>query len=281
MSTDALTKNDKYIFKATTDEAFVIKIIGELLNNTIRWAPILIDNRGIFLIQEDNLCHQMIDLALYKDNFNYFKLTKPSISFIINSVHLYKMLKSIKKKDKIELYITESDPLKLCICVDQSNVTFIKISYSQPKDPENLQGYEDPIIMNNKQFQKMKNLHNISKTIAISSKPGYIRFFCDGSEFFSRELMIGTPDNEDNRNLPISFNQNFTTNYITGLVKCAGQSSNVKIYSHEELPLKILMKIGSLGELTVYIKSIEMIEMEKRIKEMENEEGSDSEEETN
>jgi DNA polymerase III sliding clamp (beta) subunit (PCNA family) len=259
---------DKYLFFAKTKEAFVIKIIGELLNNTIKWAPMRLTENGIFLTQADNLNHQLIDLALYKENFPKFKLVKP-LNFLVNSMHLYKMLKSIKKKDTITLFITESDPLNLGICVEQSDEdnkinTHIRISYNQPDIPEPLTGYEDHVIMNNKEFQKMKNLHSISKTINIKSKPGYIRFFCDGNDFYSREFIIGNPEDEDNKHLQIGFNQNFSTLHITGLAKCAGQSSNVQVFTNEELPLKIKMKVGTMGDLIVYIKSQEMIDLEKK-----------------
>jgi|694.fasta_scaffold77276_6 hypothetical protein len=272
--------NDKYIFKARTRQAFIIKIIGELLSNTIKWAPIRINEKGIFLTQADNFNHQLIELSLLKENFgNNFKLARP-LNFIVNSVHLYKMLKSIKKKDTITLFISEAEPLKLGICVEQENednqiTTFIRINNCQPEILDPLVGYGDPIIMNNKEFQKMKNLHNIDKKLNVTSKPGYIRFFCDGGDLYSREFIVGKIDDDDNKDIPIGFNQNFTTAHITGLAKCAGQSGNVYVYTHEDLPLKIKMKVGDLGDLIVFIKSLEMQEMEKSIKQLDSEEAKE------
>jgi hypothetical protein len=54
--------------------------------------------------------------------------------------------------------------------------------------------------------------------------------------------------------------QTFTTAHITQLTKCAGQSGNIQIYYHEELPIQIKMLTGTLGSLSVYIKSHELIE---------------------
>jgi hypothetical protein len=86
---------------------------------------------------------------------------------------------------------------------------------------------------------------------------------------------VGKIDDDDNKDIPIGFNQNFTTAHITGLAKCAGQSGNVYVYTHEDLPLKIKMKVGDLGDLIVFIKSLEMQEMEKSIKQLDSEEAKE------
>jgi hypothetical protein len=42
--------NSGYIFQAKTDEAFVIKILAELLNNRLQFAQFKINENGIFLL---------------------------------------------------------------------------------------------------------------------------------------------------------------------------------------------------------------------------------------
>ena len=181
------------------------------------------------------------------------------------------MLKCIKKKDAIRLYIHEDDPTILGICVEQMNennrvLTNIKITNTHLEDIIRPEGYDTPIIIPSKQFQKMKNLHNISKTMVITSKLNYIRFFCDGGELYSRELVIGNENDEDNAHIKRLYKQEFNTVYITGLTKCAGQSGSVSVYVDEENGLKIKMKAGGLGDLVVYIKSNELIDYEKEEK---------------
>jgi proliferating cell nuclear antigen PCNA len=262
-----------FIFRAKTKDAFVIKVIGELLNNIIKYAPFRITDKGIFLTQVDPRREQLVDLSLLKENFIIYRYQKP-ISFSVNSGHFYKMLKHIKKKDNITLFITEEEPYKLGICVEQSDennriTTYIRITYNQPEDIVTPEGYENPIIMTSKEFQKMKNLHNISRTISLTSHGGYIKFFCDGSELYQREIVIGDQDDQENHLVEKPYVQNFTTSYITGLTKCAGcagQSGNVQVFvpiSDENLPLKIKMKAGNLGDLVVFIKSREMLELEQ------------------
>ena len=258
--------SDEFVFKARTKEAFVIKLLGELLSNTIKFAPIKINDKGISLSQSDSKCEQLIDIMLNKENFTSYKCIR-SLNFTVNSTHFYKMLKNIKKKDVITVYITESDPNKLGICVEQSDennktTTTIRINHTRPEEFTLPEGYDSPIIMSVKEFQKIKALHNISRTVSVSSKPGFIRFFCDGGELWTRDVVHD--DNNDEDKVHKLIIQTFNTIYLTGLTKCAGcgHSGNVQVFVHPTLPIKIRMRAGNLGDLTVYIKSREMIDWE-------------------
>ena len=161
-------KVPKYIFKAKTKQASVIKILGELLNNTIKFSPFCINEKGIFLTQQDAKNEQLIDIALYKENFSSYKCEK-QLKFIINSQHLYRMLKSIKKKDGIILFITEEDEYMLGFSIEQSEennkiTKYIRTSEARIDIIQKPEGYDNPIITTSKEFQRMKTLHNFSKT---------------------------------------------------------------------------------------------------------------------
>jgi len=278
----------KYRFRAKTKEndAFVIKILGELLSNVVTWAPFTVNENGIFLNKKDLRNEQLVEISLDRGNFHVFKCSEP-IHFLVYSGTFYKMLKAIKKKDTITMFITEDEPLKLGITVEQTAeknkvTTFIKISYNRPEDIQ--LGlpikYNNPLIISSKEFQKMKNLHSISKEIKLSCNKSQLRFFCDGGEIYSRELIINTEEDDEGENLPANYSQTFNTQCITQLTKCAGQSGNtVKIFIEEELPLKINMRAGNLGELVVYIKSKEMLELEADDKD--NEEDNDNDDDDN
>jgi proliferating cell nuclear antigen PCNA len=267
-----MSKKYNYIFKAKTREAFVVKILGELLNNTLSMSPFRINDKGIFLLQSDGKNHQMIDISLFRDKFNDYVCSRP-INFNVNSSHLYRMLKNIRKKDGITLFITEpekpSDPLKLGICVenDENNkvVTYIRITPTQLTTIDKPEEYENPIIMTSKEFQKMKTLHNLSQVMTVSYKPQYINFFCDAGELYSRSVSIGNNSSEDDIKTEKQYKQEYYTSYITSLTKCAGQSGIVQVYVHEDCGMKIKMNAGNIGDITVYIKSKEMIDSEENM----------------
>ena len=260
-----------FLFKARTKDAFFIKVIAELFASHIKYAPFQINKNGIFLTQMDTNKQQLFELALFKENFVNFKLTVDSINFIVNAVHFYRMLKAIKKKDTITIFITAENPQELGISVEPSGevitiTTYIRITYNQPEEIAPPTGYENPIIATSKEFQTLKMLHNLSRSIIVSSSNGTIRFWCDNNALYKRKVVLGNKENEESTNddEENAFVQNFTNQYITGLTKCAGQSGNVQIFiADENRPLKIKMKAGTLGDLIIYIKSKEMIDIER------------------
>ncbi len=263
-----------YIFRAKTKEAHVIKALSELLNNAnIKFAPFRIDQDGIHLSEADINTHVLVNFSLFKENFPGYRCTKP-LNFHVNSGHFYKMLKTIKKKDTITLYVKDDDACKLGISVetpDENNktVTYVRLKYIQPTVFSELAGYPNPTITSKQEFQKMKILHNISKTMTVTCPyPGLIKFYCDGGgEMFEREVRLGLEAQEDDliEEEQEEYRQTFNTTHITGLTKCANQSGNVQIFVHKDLPLKIKMKAGTLGDLIVYIKSKERIALEQKI----------------
>ena len=255
------SESGNYIFRAKTKEAFVIKVLGELLSSTLKFAAFRFDEQGIHLSQVDTYNTRLISFALYRENFLSYKCSR-QLNFIANSAHLHQMLKAIKKKDSITLFIKDDDINRLGICVettDENNktITYIRITYSQPEVFRDPTGYKFHTSTSSKEFQKMKNLQNISKTMTVTSpRPGYIKFFCDGGEVFSRELTIGSDSEEECvESYEEEYVQTFNTTHITGLHKCANQSGNVQVFIQQDLPLKIKMKAGNLGDLTVFIKS--------------------------
>ena len=61
------------LFKAKTQQAYCIKILGELLSNNIKTGCFVIDETGIFLRMMDHHRKILIDLALHAENFTIYK----------------------------------------------------------------------------------------------------------------------------------------------------------------------------------------------------------------
>ena len=259
---------ENIIFKAKSKEAFVIKILGELLSNTLPFSQFTINEKGIFLLQSDDHRNQLIDIALHRENFTLYKCSQ-EINFLINSSKFYKFLKNIKKKDSITITIQKHDDdiLSLGICVEQMDnnnrlTTNIRIGSYQPEVMEPPTGYENPFIMSGKEFQSIKNLHHSSDTMSVTTRGEWIRFLVTDDDRHDRKLEVGNNGQDDENREYQSCSKTFRTSYITSLCKCAGQSGNIQVFLSEDLPLKIKLKAGNLGEISVYIKSLEMISEE-------------------
>jgi hypothetical protein len=185
------------ILKAKTREGFVLKILSEYTANTLKYPPFKINDKGIFLRATDQDRNILIDLELPRVNFTVFKCPKP-LYFIVNSSHFYRLLKTIKKKDSVTMFINEQRPMQLGICVEQNDensdkvTTYINITYVQPEDIDLPEGYGPPFIATSKHFQKLKTLHSIGSDMKVTVVGNSVmKFFVNGKNLFSREICIG------------------------------------------------------------------------------------------
>ena len=148
------------IFKLKSTEAYVIKILAELLSNNIKTGCFCIDTTGIELCQMDHHRRVLINLKMHANKFPTYKFNSKKMFLGIHLPHFHKMLKSIKKKDSIELYIDDETPTDLYIKVipkENNRVTTstIKIQPAQNIDTDIPTGYIKPIIVSSSEFQKM------------------------------------------------------------------------------------------------------------------------------
>jgi proliferating cell nuclear antigen PCNA len=260
----------QYIFKCKTNDAFNLKVLAELLSNNIKVGHFVINEEGIFLTQMDTHRKILISIKLLADNFSYFKI-KPDkkLHIGINLQHFYKMLKSIKKKDNIELFIEENETNKLGIKVtpkenNRTTTSFITIQSVQEFEIDLPKVESKPITILSSDFQKMiKDMNNIGTSINIISKPFNIQFSCETDGILTRKVDFGELDSNDEDDLSTSYlyNQNFHTEQLTRITKIAGLSSHIKIY--QGIPILFKTTIDNLGEILIYIKSIEQLDKEE------------------
>jgi proliferating cell nuclear antigen PCNA len=272
-----------YIFKAKTQDAYVIKLLGELLQNNIRNAGFQISKQGIKLTVSDANQHLHIDLNLDSENFSSYVFNRDSMYIGILLNHFHKMLKNIKKKDSLTLFIRADKPQELGISVkpkenNRQTTSFIKLLHMQVVHFQLPSGYGKPVIVHSPEFQKtVKDLNNIGKEIKIISKGSKIKFFCDAGNIYSREIVFGEND-EDEDFEDEEYNQDFDTDILSKISKISGLSSNIQIYTKRNLPILFKSSVGNLGKISIYIKSKEQIaKQDLTAKEIEKEDSDEEE----
>ena len=62
-----------YIFKAKTQEGYIIKVLGELLQHIIKTGCFVIDHNGITLRMMDSHRKKLIDIKLDASKFSLYK----------------------------------------------------------------------------------------------------------------------------------------------------------------------------------------------------------------
>jgi DNA polymerase III sliding clamp (beta) subunit (PCNA family) len=253
------------LFKAKTQEAYVIKILAELLSNNIKTGCFVIDENGIYLCMMDSHKTILIDLVLKAENFSIYKFNSKKMYLGINLVHFHRMARSIKKKDSIELFIEEKSQNDLGIKVipkenNRTTISYVKIQSIQNLDIDIPVGYGKPIIVNSSDFQKMiKEMSSIGTTMKVVSSNHKIEFACNAGGILKRKVQFGEDDEDDDLSA-YEYSQEFITEQLCRITKLSGLGSNMQIYTGK--PLLFVSNVGNLGKISIYIKSKEQIETE-------------------
>lgn len=261
------------IFKAKTHCAYTIKILAELLQNNIKTACFEIDESGIKLSMMDHRETILIQLSLESENFTLYKFRLKEKKFLgINLNHFHRMLKSIKKKDSMQLFINDDHPNDLGIKVipkenNRITTSFVKIQEKQNISIEVPTGYGKPVIVPSAEYQKMcKDMAHIGNVIHVTSKNFHIKFICNAGGVMKRHVEfgeMGDSDEEDEDEKVVEYNDDFDTEQLSRITKMAGLASNMQIYPKRKKPLLFKSAVGSLGKISIYIKSKDQIEKDK------------------
>tara|TARA_Y100000389_G_C17270620_1_gene417764 strand:- start:95 stop:811 length:717 start_codon:yes stop_codon:yes gene_type:complete len=222
----------------------------------------------------DNPRKTLVDLRLLGENFSVYRY-KPVEKFCmgLNLNHFHRMLKSIKKKDSLQLFIDDDNPNELNIKTIPKENTRITTSGIKIQDIQNLDieiptGYEKPVIVPSSEFQKMcKDLSSIgSININVKARNFIIEFIADADGILKRKVSFGENDEEDYDDEPFNeYYGTFSTDQLSRITKLAGLSNTMQIFpGNKNLPLLFRSSIGSLGKISIYIKSQELVEKEKR-----------------
>jgi len=256
-----------FLFFLKSRDGFVFKIFSEFFASCMMRCAFTIDKSGLSLLSTDNKKHRLFSIKMPLLKFRKFDFVKP-FTFDVNSSHLHKIMKTIRKKDSLTLYITEDQPHELKISVSQGtenieSTSTIRIMMVHPPDID-IPDYSDKSYVNctGKDFQKIKNLSNIGKKTNVILKNKEVVFDCDGGDVISKSIKIGEDfeaKEEEQDNLIVAVN----TLYISSLSKIASISSNVLIYVCEDSPIKITFDIPTIGDFNIYIKTNKIIDSEE------------------
>lgn len=263
----------QYLFRCKTGDAYIFKILTELLHMIIKTACFEITSKSITLRMMDSNRRTLVDLVMFADHFNLYYLNPmiegQVLNIGLNLNHFFKMLKSIKKRDQLFLFIEESSASDLGIHIipkDHSRVTkaFVKIQNIQNLEIALPESYNHSILVASNEFSKMcKDMFNMSTSISITTKKYSIGFLCNVGSVYSREVLLGemTTESRDESDYDV-FTEDYDTEQLSRILKIAGLHSNLVIKSKKNMPLQISSKIGTLGEINIFIKSKRQIEEE-------------------
>ena len=247
-----------YRFRVKTYEGHIFKVLIELLQGIINSACFTINHDGIFLRMFDSHQKILVNLELNSSNFNVFELTE-EMNLGLNLGHFYKMLKSIKKKDPVLLYVDDKAPdqLQFIICPHDNTRkvhTSIQIKSMQSVTCPLPGPFNHPVKISAIDFQSaLKDMININSTLRIKMHRYSVHFSCESNNICSRSVVFGELDEHDPN---ILYDEKFDMEIFTRILKISGIGKSLDIHNggiHE--PLCIKTNIGHLGKISLYIKS--------------------------
>ncbi len=287
------------LFYAKAKKGFIFKVLIDTLLLSINCTErpkFEVTKKGIFQIAsdaqklsdnpDDRISKIMFDIRLYRERFTRYHCSS-EFSFSLNFKHLQKILKNIKKKDIVILFIDENDKNKLGIEIipigkeKRSQVMHIAINFTEglneidelippetytDDEGEEIDIYDYPVVVDSTDFQKIKQLTRIGDEMIVKiQKDNYISFYTSDGTLYDSEAKVGTIDEDD----PDSLIENiYHMCFFSHLVKLPGLCSEMRFFSppplRREFPIKIAMDAGNLGEIYIYIKSIRQIQYEKK-----------------
>ena len=247
-----------YLFRAKTHEGYIIKILVELLQQVVKVACLKIKSDGIYLQMPDSRKRILLDIKLNANNFNIFELVN-EMQIGINLIHFHKMLKSIKKKDSFQFFITADNPDELQFFVhpqDNNRLAHSKIQIQKIQNMVmNLPGpYTHPVIIMSNEYQRtLKDMNNISNNIRVELRNHSFFLSSTANNIYSRKVQFGELDDEST----VVYDEEFEMDAFMRILKIAGLSKSMHIYGSDKsnLPLKISSSIGQLGNISIYMKS--------------------------
>ena len=274
-----------HIFHAQTSEGYIIKFISDFLKATIKTnAEFCIDENKILLRKTDENSHYLVEVELKREEFDggyHFDMEDEEELFVgINLTQWQKLLKTVKKKDQIEMYIRRDNQqqLGMVLCSAAKKETCHANIFKIPKKIEMpIEVYSHPKVIPSSEFQKMiKKLSSLTdkKVVICIQGSTYASFYADGSSVIDSKTEFGDFDKSEDY-----YEQEFYISDLKKIVKMPGMSKNMKIYAPDDsrMPIKVSTKAGGLGVVSVYMKHAKFIEAQKMHKD-EMDEGHEDEE---
>lgn len=256
-----------YLFYCKTTEGYIIKSLCELLKNNIKQGCFTISSAGINFRMTDSNSKILIDINLLAENFSQYKFTnKTPFSIGLNMNIFYNLVREIKKKDSISLYIHTDNQTELHIGIipkDTIAITtgtvkiqsFITVDILVPT----VQSYlSAPKILQSNGFAKIiKSLSGTNiggSIISISSDQHSIQFLGSSNGLCSRNVLITNDTLEPVGDEVEKIHQEFETEQLIRISKIASLSSQLQCYQHEDLPLFLKSLVGNLGTISIFLK---------------------------
>jgi hypothetical protein len=279
------TESTKYIFLTKIEKGHLIKVLIDLFSGPLERVTFIVDTKGIRISETDQTSTILFDVIIAADDTEKFICRKP-INFSFNLKDAQKIFKSIKKKDKITLFI-EQNSNKFYSIIEPENdgskqrceMCYITFKEEIIKTPINLPtlDYSKPYHLKSADFQKVRKLISGRKKIHIKQVSNdvegkFLSFESESEDIIGSCLYFG--DKDDIEEDDIVYEKDFHSTMINNLIKIPGLTQQILFSTPSDstknfllITFKMCQSNSLLGKVSICLKTIEQIDYEQTIRE--------------
>lgn len=247
--------DDKYVLKVQTVQSHVIKILCDVLKETLNDVNFVFDQTGLRVMAMDGSHVALIHLRLHAQNFEYYHcLDKVQVGLNMNN--LFKLIKTVTSMDIITFFITHDKKHEFGVRIENADKNTQTTFHLKMLDIDEVEiripdiQLDSVITMPSNDFQRMcRDMLNISDTFTMTYNENVLKLSCDG-DFASQETIIG----EANHGLTFTKCENevtgkFSLKYVNLFTKSTNLSNTLEIYLKQNFPLMLRYNVANLGDI--------------------------------
>ena len=202
------------LFYAEAVKGYTLKVMIDSLALTMSRTVFRATKKGFYHRNTDEAEQILFDVSFSRRNFRPY-VCREELTFSLNLKHLQKMVRNVKKKDSIIMFVSKKIPDKLALAIrpcgstsgHNSRLETVYITITRIEEPEQplslpevyvdedgneVEVYSYPKVIDAADFQKMKKMTTVGKTVLVEmQRNSYISFYSDNGELYSSRLEFG------------------------------------------------------------------------------------------
>ena len=202
------------LFYAEAVKGYTLKVMIDSLAMAMARTTFQATKKGFFHRNTDEAEHILFDVKFCRENFKPYRCHE-EVTFSLNLKHLQKMVRNVKKKDSIIMFISKKRPDRLAVAIrpcgsstgHNSRLETFFVTITRIKEDEQPRGLPDiyidkhgksievygyPKVIDASDFQKMKKMTTVGKIVEVQMQQNnYISFYSDNGELYGTKLEFG------------------------------------------------------------------------------------------
>ena len=259
------TLENNPVLYASTQHGYAFRNVIELLTVNLRFGVFNCTAEGMELSMVTS--NNEILFKVMFDQFDEYRITtEKRLLFSVNLLHLFKLLKTIQKKDAVQIRLSETDSSMLYFTIfrkgghNDHQRSHIRIHINPVENitipvPE---GYQYQIQLSSFDFRRtIKDLECVTNHfIELDACRDRLQFRSIDQGLYERTEELAQKKITD-CDTTIVFRAKYSIQYFKRVLKLCGLNETVRLSYTMHLPLRLDVDIPQLGHIAVCLRAVE------------------------